>query len=76
PRVHPIDEEWMNMKDAALYIGRTRVGLADAISRYERQTGKIIEKENDGQYKMMRKRDIDDMIRAIFPVIAMQKGLV
>jgi hypothetical protein len=76
PRVQPVDEEWMNLKDAALYIGRSRTTFGQALTKYQQITGKEIEKMGDGIHKMIRKSDIDELVKLLYPMEARQKGLL
>jgi hypothetical protein len=74
PRVQ--DEEWMNLKDASACIGRSRQGFVQALNKYQRLTRREIEKESDGQHKMISKADLDDLVRTLYPMEARQKGLL
>src|SRR5450755_3426677 len=74
-RVQPIDEKWMNLKDAAFYIGRSRTTFTQALSKYQQITGREIEKMGDGIHKMIRKADIDELVKLLYPMEARQKGL-
>jgi hypothetical protein len=64
------------MKDASAYIGRTRTTLTQALNKYQQMTGREIEKENDGQHRMVRKADLDELVRTLYPLEARQKGLL
>ena len=44
--------------------------------RYEKRTGKEIEKIPDGRSSYVRQSDMDDLIRLLYPLQARKKGLI
>ncbi len=70
------EEEWVNLKDAALYMGRSRQVFDQALAKYQAMTGREIKKERDGQQKLIRKADLDELVKLLYPMEARQKGLL
>ena len=70
------NEIWMDMGEAADYIDRTRSLLPDALRRYQEQTGHDIEKVPDGNKVYVRQKDMNELIKVLYPFLARKKGLV
>lgn len=70
------EETWLDKGEAADYIGRSRSLLPDALRRYHEQTGKEIEELPDGNRKLVKQTDMNELIKVLYPFLARQKGLI
>lgn len=68
-------EEWLSMNEAADYIERSRQGLTDNIRKYEKETGNILARMRDGNNVMVRRDQLDEIIKRQLPFVALKKGL-
>lgn len=72
------DVEWLTIGEAADYIGRSRTILAKNIKAYEQKIGRDLEREGDGQTRLLRKSDVDAMMLALpsLRAEARRRGLI
>lgn len=70
--------EWLTIGESAEYINRSRTILAKNIKAYEQKIGRELEREGDGQTKLLRKSDIDAMMLALpsLRAEARRRGLI
>lgn len=68
-------EKWVNMQGAAAYIEKSRQGLAYAIEKYEKDTGKTIATQKEGGNTFLKYSELDDLIKELYPFLAGKRGI-